>query len=410
LTFSNAFSDVTKVLVINCGSSSIKYQLLAGNSEFLAGGLLERIGERESRLHHRCLEETGQFSESHTTPLARDHREAFQHIASAFDQAGMALSGLGISAIGHRVVHGGEIFTAPTMISPEVIDAIRELIPLAPLHNPANLMGIEVCRELFPKVPQVAVFDTAFHQTMPPHAYRYAIPEDWYSQFRVRRYGFHGSSHRFVTSQAAIFLGRPTKDLNLITLHLGNGASAAAIQAGRCIDTSMGLTPLEGLVMGTRSGDLDPAVPIYMQSIANLNAREVDQALNHEAGLKALAGSNDMRELLQRMESGEPAAKLAVDLYAYRIKKYIGSYLAALGKLDALIFTGGVGENASPVRSLVCTGLERLGIAIDPQLNSRKCDIAADISAPDATVRVLVIRTNEELQIARDALEVASVS
>jgi acetate kinase len=400
-----------RVLVINCGSSSIKYQMLlmdAGN--VLAGGLLERIGEDESHLRHRSRNENGDLVEIDREVTARDHREAFSHIGEAMRTSGAFDGSAGLSAIGHRVVHGGESFTQPTLIDPAVIESIRALTPLAPLHNPANLLGIKVCRERFPQVPQVAVFDTAFHQTMPPRAYRYAVPHDWYSDHRVRRYGFHGSSHRYVANRAAEYLNRPVDRLNLITLHLGNGASAAAISGGQCVDTSMGFTPLEGLVMGTRCGDLDAAVPLHMQRVGILSVESVDHALNHESGLKALSGTNDLREVLLRTKSGDKAALLALELYCYRIKKYIGGYYAALGTIDAVIFTGGVGENASAVRSLVCTGLERLGIEIEETANACNEGAVRDIGRSGMAVRVLVIRTNEELQIARETLTAVRTS
>lgn len=399
------------VLVINCGSSSIKYQLLLmDEGRLLAGGLLERIGESESQLRHRSRNENGDLVEIAREVTARNHREAFGHIVEVMGVSVTLEGGAGLSAIGHRVVHGGETFTQPTLIDPAVIESIRALIPLAPLHNPANLLGIEVCRECFPQVPQAAVFDTAFHQTMPPWAYRYAVPHDWYQHHRVRRYGFHGSSHRYVADQAARYLNRPLDQLNLITLHLGNGASAAAIAGGLCIDTSMGFTPLEGLVMGTRCGDLDAAVPLHMQRVDNLSVESVDYALNREAGLKALAGTNDLREVLLRKDGGDEAARLALELYCYRIKKYIGAYYAALGTVDAVIFTGGVGENASAVRSLVCAGLERLGIEVEETANACNDGAVSDIGRSGASVRVLVIRTNEELQIARETLTVVQTT
>jgi acetate kinase len=397
-------TENSRVLVINCGSSSIKYQLLTSDGNMIAGGLLERIGEDPSLLRHRWHEQSGESAELQRAVVARDHREAFKHITAAMHECGMELGQMGLTAIGHRVVHGGEQFTQPTLISVEVIESIRELIPLAPLHNPANLLGIEACHQAFPEVPQVAVFDTAFHQTMPPMAYRYAVPDEWYSRHQVRRYGFHGSSHRYVADQAARFVGRPLERLNLITLHLGNGASAAAIANGRCVDTSMGFTPLEGLVMGTRCGDLDAAIPLHMQQVVGKSAERIDHVLNHESGLKALAGTNDMREILERQASGNPAAALALELYAYRIKKYIGAYFAALGSVDALIFTGGVGENAAPIRQLASQGLERLGIVLDPKANLAFRGTVGDIGQEGAPTRLLVVRTDEELQIAREAL------
>ncbi len=368
------------VLVINCGSSSVKYQLLAvDEARRLAGG------SEEVR--------------------AQDHRVAFVRLGAALRQSGALETGQ-LAAIGHRVVHGGERFHAPVRIDTRVREAIRELSVLAPLHNPANLIGIEVCGEAFPGVPQVAVFDTAFHQTLPPHAFRYAVPEAWYRRFGVRRYGFHGTSHRYVAERAAETLGRPLTALNLITLHLGNGASAAAIREGRCVDTSMGLTPLEGLVMGTRSGDLDPAVPLFVQREAGLSAEAVDAALNEDSGLQGLAGTSDMRELLAREQAGDERARLALELYGYRIRKYVGAYCAVLGRVDAIVFTGGVGENAARVRSLACAGIETLGIALDERANAAAAGEVAEIGRAGMPIRVLVVRTNEELQIAREALGV----
>jgi acetate kinase len=366
------------VLVVNCGSSSVKYQLLeVREARRLAGGVEE-------------------------VP-ARDHREAFGRIATALHRSDAAGAGQ-LAAIGHRVVHGGERFQAPARIDAEVCAAIRELAPLAPLHNPANLIGIEVCREAFPGVPQVAVFDTAFHQTLPPHAFRYAVPDAWYRRHGVRRYGFHGTSHRYVAERAAEALGRPFTALNLITLHLGNGASAAAIRAGRCVDTSMGLTPLEGLVMGTRSGDLDPAVPLFVQRTAGLTPEAADAALNQHSGLLGLAGTSDMRELLAQEQAGDERARLALELYGYRIRKYLGAYCAVLGRVDALVFTGGIGENAARVRSLACDGLDALGIALDERANGAAAGAVAEIGRAGAPVRAFVVRTNEELQIARETL------
>ncbi len=366
------------VLVINCGSSTVKYQLLAGDGgRVLAGGLEE-------------------------VP-AQDHREAFVRIGAVLRSSG-ALEAGRLAAIGHRVVHGGERFQAPARIDAEVCAAIRELAMLAPLHNPANLVGIEVCVEAFPGVPQVAVFDTAFHQTLPPHAFRYAVPDSWYRRFGVRRYGFHGTSHRYVAERTAEALGRPLAALNLITLHLGNGASAAAIRAGRCVDTSMGFTPLEGLVMGTRSGDLDPAVPLFVQRRAGLSAEAVDAALNQESGLRGLAGTSDMRELLAREQAGDEPARLALDLYCCRIRKYVGAFCAVLGRVDALVFTGGVGENAARVRGLASADLGILGIALDERANASAGGEISEIGRAGMPIRTLVVRTNEELQIARETL------
>ncbi|MGJ0485748.1 MAG: acetate/propionate family kinase [Methylomicrobium sp.] len=399
--------DALKILVINCGSSSIKYGLFAMEPDhLLANGLLERIGESVSLIRHRAENAQGELVERKQEIEAPDHRAAFAHIAAILRSAFGFEAGDGPDAIGHRVVHGGEAFSASIAIDQTVIDTIRKLIPLAPLHNPANLTGIEACRDIFPSVPQVAVFDTAFHQTMPPHAFRYAIPEVWYSGHGIRRYGFHGSSHRYVASRAADYLQRPLEDLKLITLHLGNGASAAAIQNGRCIDTSMGFTPLEGLVMGTRCGDLDAAIPLYLENVLGQSSSELQEALNRDSGLKGLCGSNDLREVLASEQAGDERARLALEVYCYRIRKYIGAYFVVLEGLDALVFTGGVGENASLIRNRVCKGLDKLGIAIDPQANDRALEEISEIGLIGHTVRVLAVRTNEELQIAREALSV----
>jgi acetate kinase len=387
------------VLVINCGSSSVKYQLVSVHTQqVLAGGLFERIGEPSSRLHHRLADAEDVIR----LVAARDHREALKHIAAVLGEGDAPLA---LAAVGHRVVHGGERFQAPALVDAEVLRTIRELSPLAPLHNPVNLIGIEVMQELLPKVAQVAVFDTAFHQSMPQCAARYAVAQSWYRQHGVRRYGFHGTSHEYVAERAAQHMQRPLARLKLITLHLGNGASAAAISGGHSIDTSMGLTPLEGLVMGTRSGDLDPAIVAYMQRVAGLDAQRVDHDLNHDSGLKGLCGSNDMREVLARAAAADEAARLALDVYCYRIKKYIGAYLAALGGLDALVFTGGIGENAAAVRGQIASGLEVLGIAVDASRNRAARGPVAEIQPEQGAIKVLVIRTNEELHIARQALQ-----
>lgn len=394
-----------KVLVINCGSSSIKYGLFAMRPErLLASGLLERIGESAGQLRHRTENAQGEAAWTRQEIQAPDHRSAFAHIAAILRHAFEMGDGREPDAIGHRVVHGGEVFSASVAVDQPVIDAIRKLIPLAPLHNPANLTGIEACREIFPSVPQVAVFDTAFHQTMPPYACRYAIPEDWYRRYGIRRYGFHGTSHRYVAGRAADYLQRPLEEINLITLHLGNGASAAAIRHGRCIDTSMGFTPLEGLVMGTRCGDLDAAVPLFLENLLGRGADELQHALNRESGLKGVCGSIDMREVLAKEEAGDERARLALAMYCYRIRKYIGAYFVVLEGIDALVFTGGVGENAPPIRNRVCQGLDKLGIAIASEANAGTYEAIVDIGQEGRPVRVLAVHTNEELQIARETL------
>ena len=389
------------ILAINCGSSSLKYQLLdMRRREMLAAGVVERIGEAEAHLQHRWRDGSGALQESAHRASVADHRAALTAVIAALRESGIAGRLEPLDAIGHRVVHGGEAFLAPARIDREVVAAIRRLIPLAPLHNPANVLGIELCLELFPQVPQVAVFDTAFHHTLPAHACRYALPQSLYTDHHLRRYGFQGTSHAYVARQAARHLGRPAASLNLISLHLGNGASAAAIAGGRSVDTSMGLTPLEGLVMGTRCGDIDPAAVFFIERATGADSGAVEALLNHDSGLKGLCGVSDMREVLARAGRGDDHARLAVDLYCYRIRKYIGAYLAVLGHVDALVFTAGIGENAPTVRDRVCRGLEALGIRLDAGRNAAAGGEIAEIHAADSPVKLLMIRTNEELEIA----------
>jgi acetate kinase len=306
--------------------------------------------------------------------------------------------------IGHRVVHGGEAFREPVSIDEKVLEAIRDQIPLAPLHNPANLMGIEAARKVFPDVPQVAVFDTAFHQSMPPHAFTYALPYSFYALHHVRRYGFHGTSHFWVAKKAAAHLEKPLRVLHLITLHLGNGASAAAIRQGRSVDTSMGMTPLEGLVMGTRCGDLDPAIPFYLKRVTGMADGELEALLNKGSGLKGICGANDMREILQMADRGEPLAQLALELYCYRVKKYLGAYFAVLGRVDAVVFTGGIGENSATIRKRCCQGLEGLGITVDDGKNEKAGEEVLEIQRNGGLVKVLAVRTNEEREIAEQTV------
>jgi len=390
---------MSRVLVLNTGSSSIKYRLFdMGGRAVLASGLLERIGEETSRLTH--------WTEG-ADPLVVDRRVAdHQEGLDAIFEALGSLSGLsaGLAAIGHRVVHGGEQFSTPAVIDDKVVEAIRELIPLAPLHNPGNLLGIETARAAFPAIPQVAVFDTAFHRTMPPRAYRYALPRDLADRLRIRRYGFHGTSHAYVSREAARHLGRPLAEVNLVTMHLGNGASVAAVAGGRSVDTSMGLTPLEGLVMGTRSGDLDPAIVFFLHREAGLAFDEIDTLLNQESGMKGLAGANDMREVERRAAGGDDLAREALDVYCYRLRKYVAAYAAVLGGVDALVFTAGVGENSHTVRASVCSGLECLGVRVDDARNQVRSQRPRTVSSDDSTVAVLVVPTNEELEIAEQTL------
>ncbi|MFC8847486.1 MULTISPECIES: acetate/propionate family kinase [unclassified Micromonospora] len=374
---------MSRVLVLNCGSSSVKYRLYAGD-EVLAKGTVERVGEPGGG--------------------TADHETAVREILDRLGPDGLA----GLAAVGHRVVHGGRRFTEPVLVDDAVFAAIEELVPLAPLHNPANLAGIRVAREALPGVPQVAVFDTAFHHTLPEAAATYAIDRDTAQRYDIRRYGFHGTSHAYVSRRTAELLGRPYAELNTITLHLGNGASACAVAGGRSVATSMGMSPLEGLVMGTRSGDLDPTVVFHLRREAGMGVDEIDDLLNHRSGLLGLAGVNDMREVLARRAAGDPAAALAFDVYTRRITGYVGAYYALLGRVDAVTFTAGVGEHAAPVRAAALAGLDRLGIAVDPARNDGEGDRV--ISPAGAEVAVCVIGTDEEREIAREARAVAEAA
>jgi acetate kinase len=385
------------VFVVNCGSSSLKYSLLDVDAErSLASGLAEEIGGAGSRLVHR-----GPDGERVLERPLRDHAAALEAVLEL-------LSPDGLVAVAHRVVHGGDRFSAPALIDDEVVAALRDLSKLAPLHNPVNIVGIEVARRAFPGLPHVAIFDTAFHHTLPPHAYAYAVPREWASRHGVRRYGFHGTSHAYVSRAAAELLGRPPEETNTIVLHLGNGASATAVAGGRSVDTSMGLTPLEGLVMGTRSGDVDPALVLHMHRTAGLEIDEIDALLNSGSGLRALAGDSDMREVHRRVEAGDEAAALALEVYCYRIRKYVGAYLAVLGRVDAIVFTAGVGENDAVTRARSLAGLEGLGIAVDAARNAARSREPRAISPDGAAVAVLVIPTDEELEMARQAAALVS--
>ncbi|MEV0650465.1 acetate kinase [Phytomonospora sp. NPDC050363] len=388
-----------KVLVVNSGSSSIKYQLLdMPEGVPVAGGAVERIGEPDGRVTHHGPGGTEERDE----PVA-DHAAGMRAMLHSFAAAGPDLSTVELTAVGHRVVHGGERFTRPTLVTDEVCEVISDLSALAPLHNPANLRGIQVAREVFPDVPHVAVFDTAFHATLPPHAYTYAVPKEWRTEHGVRRYGFHGTSHAYVSRRAAALLDSEPAGVNVIVLHLGNGASVSAVRGGVCVDTSMGLTPLEGLVMGTRSGDIDPAIVFHLRRTAGLDVDQLDDALNKHSGLLGLTGVNDMRELLKLVDGGDPDAELAFEVYCYRIRKYVGAYTAALGHVDAIVFTAGVGEHNPLVRATALKGLGDLGIRLDADRNDRNEPI---VSAPGSPIAVLVVPTNEELEIAESVLGV----
>lgn len=388
------------VLVVNAGSSSLKYQVLdAETGETAATGLVERIGG-PGRLRHTS---DGRTHEQDVT--CRDHAEALDAARAALREHGPDLGGLGLFAVGHRVVHGGPDFTEPVVIDDDVVATIEELVPLAPLHNPANLEGIRGARSAFPDVPQVAVFDTAFHQTLPAEAFTYAVPPEWRERHRVRRYGFHGTSHSYVSRRTAELLGRSPDHCNVIVLHLGNGASACAVRGGRSIDTSMGISPLEGLVMGTRSGDVDPALGAYLERVAGLDTAAYDTALNKASGMKGLAGVSDLREVEDRADAGDEDAILALDVMTYRLRKYVGAYAVVLGRVDAIAFTGGIGENSTVVRRAVLDGLGALGVELDATANDGG-EPERRVTTADSSIAAWVVPTNEELEIARACLAV----
>ncbi|MCF1183368.1 acetate kinase [Marichromatium gracile] len=395
-----------KVLVLNSGSSSIKYQLFRSEDwTAIASGMVARIGETEGEMRLEWLDADGVMQRDQNDLAVPSHQEGIDFIVETLQSHGVLGDVSELSAIGHRVVHGGPHFKHPVIVDADVLAELHEVIPLAPLHNPGHLAGIEVARKHFPSVPSVVVFDTAFHQTMPPTAYRYAIPEYLYTEHRIRRYGFHGTSHHYVAKRAAELLGKPLEQCNLITMHLGNGASASAIRNGRCVDTSMGLTPLEGLMMGTRCGDMDPAVPIYLSKHLGLNAEAIDHMLNRQSGLLGICGVNDMREVVRLAERGNERAELALGMMTHRLKKYIGAYYAELGAVDAIVFTGGIGENSTEVRAGACAGLEALGIELDAAANAGRADEAGlRISTAESRVQLWVIPTNEELEIAQQTL------
>lgn len=394
-----------KILVLNCGSSSIKYQLIDTEKEIvMAKGLVERIGMSSAVLTH--------------TPYGKekvrivgeilDHTIAIEYVIAVLMSPthGVLKDKNEIDAVGHRVVHGGETFSGSVLITDRVVKALVDNIELAPLHNPPNIKGIEAAKAHLPNTPQCGVFDTSFHSTMPEHAYLYGIPYELYKRYKIRKYGFHGTSHRFVSQKAALMLGKPVEELKIITAHLGNGSSMAAINGGKSVDTTMGFTPLEGLIMGTRCGDMDPSVILYIMSKEGLNMAEANTLMNKHSGLIGLSGdSSDMREIESGVMEGDKRAKRAFDAFTYRIKKYVGSYIAALGGCDALVFTGGIGENSPMVRNAVCSNMEFLGIKIDEERNLNvkgECAVSSD----DSKVKVLRIPTNEELVIALDTEQI----
>jgi len=403
-----------KVLVLNSGSSSLKYQLIDSETEdVLAKGLAERIGGASDvgKVTHQT---TGREKTSIETKMA-DHAQAIDHVfAMLTDPVYGAVKDVSeISAVGHRVLHGGERFVHPTLVNEEVVSAIEDLSDLGPLHNPANAKGIRACMKLMPGTPQVAVFDTAFHATMPDYAYTYALPYKYYTDYGIRRYGFHGTSHRYVTGQAQKMLaqiGMDTAKTKIITCHLGNGSSMAAVVGGKVQDTSMGVTPAEGLIMGTRAGDMDPAILPYIMKKLNASAEDLDNLINKKSGLLGISGvSSDMRDVESLADEGNKRAKLALDMFWYRIRKYVGAYAVAMSGLDAIVFTGGIGENSSITREKVCEGLDFLGIELDEQKNNTLRG-PADISCSSGKVRIFLIPTNEERIIARETVEVVGNS
>ncbi|WIV10820.1 acetate kinase [Proteiniborus sp. MB09-C3] len=390
-----------KILVINCGSSSLKYQLIDMSNEYvLAKGLAERIGIEGSRIKHKP---TGKEEVLIEKPMD-NHKVALGIVLNAIvdPNHGVIKSMDEIGAVGHRVVHGGEKFSESVVIDDSVMKAINDCVELAPLHNPPNITGIEACQELMPNTPMVAVFDTAFHQTMEPDNYIYPIPYEFYEKYKIRRYGFHGTSHKYVSLRAAEILGKDIKDLNIVTCHLGNGSSVCAVQGGKSMDTSMGFTPLEGLAMGTRSGDIDPAIIPFIMDKENMTFEEVNDMLNKKSGVLGISGlSSDFRDLEVATEEGNERAKLAIDVFVNRVKKYVGAYVATMCRIDALVFTAGIGENSGYIREKVCEGLECLGIKIDSELNNVRGK-EAQLNRDLTSTSIFVIPTNEELMIARD--------
>ncbi|MGM0602795.1 MAG: acetate/propionate family kinase [Bacillota bacterium] len=396
-----------KILVINCGSSSIKYKLFQMEEEkVLADGLVQRIGIEDSFLEY----ENFSGDEIKIEQDIPDHKTGLKMVIDTLlsEEHGVVENVEEIEAVGHRVVHGAEEFADSVYITDEVIKKMEECSDLAPLHNPPNLVGIKVCQELFPGKPQIGVFDTAFHQSMPEKAYIYALPYEFYEKHGVRRYGFHGTSHRYVAKRASEILERPLSELKIITCHLGNGASIAAVKNGKSVDTSMGLTPLEGLVMGTRCGDIDPAIVPFIMEKENLTASEMDNIMNKESGLYGVSGvSSDSRDVEEAAESGNHRAEIALELFNYRVKKYIGAYTAAMGGVDVIVFTAGIGENAVETREEIISGLEYLGLEFDSEANNCRGKEAV-ITSEDSEVKVMVIPTDEELVIARDTKEIVT--
>lgn len=396
-----------KVLVLNCGSSSLKYQLVdMDNEAVLCKGLVERIGIEGSILKH---EKDGMEGKHIVEEPMKDHKDAIGHVLSAVadSKVGAVKEMSEIDAVGHRIVHGGEKFASSAVLTDEVIAAIKDCSDLAPLHNPANLMGVEACKAILPDVPMVAVFDTAFHQTMPKKSFMYGLPHELYTKHGVRRYGFHGTSHLYVSQKAAEMLGKKPEEVKIITCHLGNGASITAVDGGKSVDTSMGLTPLEGLIMGTRCGDIDPAIIPFVMKKEGLDADGVDKLMNKESGVYGMTGiSSDFRDIEDAAAEGNELAINALDAYAQRVKKYIGAYVAEMNGVDAIVFTAGLGENGISMREMICADMDFMGIKLDAEKNNVRGKDRI-ISADDSKVKVLLIPTNEELMIARDTLRLS---
>ncbi|QHT70050.1 acetate kinase [Rhodocytophaga rosea] len=396
------------LFVINSGSSSIKYQLFHMPAEkVVCSGLVERIGLEDAVITHKVYKDDQQEVIPLTLPIP-DHGIGLAEVVKLLtdDKIGVIQNPQEIQVVGHRVVHGGESFAQTAIITEATKAEIKKLFPLAPLHNPSNFLGIEVAEQIFPKATQIAVFDTAFHQTMPAKAFRYAIPEEFYTKLGIRAYGFHGTSHKYVADRAIAYLSK--KDTNLITIHLGNGCSMSAVKNGICVDTSMGLGPMNGLIMGTRSGDIDQSVIFYLVNQLGYDLKEVNTILNKKSGMLGLTGFSDMRDITKAIELGDMHAQLAYDMYAYRIKKYMGAYAAVLNGLDAIVFTAGVGENDKKIRELICREMEYLGITIDVARNNSSDKDMREINTAEARVKVLVIPTNEELEIARQCFDLVS--
>jgi acetate kinase len=396
-----------KILVLNAGSSSLKYSVYEGEElDLLAKGVIEKIGDSNGKITHK-YRKSGSLNEVVLEEKIADHYQALQTVVSLLidKEHGVILDVNEINSVGHRVVHGGEYFSSPQLIDSDLKTKVKELVPLAPLHNPPNILGIEVSEEIFSQATQVAVFDTAFHQTIPEYAYRYAVPEKYYSEYGIRLYGMHGTSHRFIVKETAKYLKKGRDEINLITIHLGNGCSISAVKGGKSIDTSLGFSPLPGLVMGTRSGDIDPSIIFHLIRQHGFSYQEIETTLNKESGLKGLTGFTDLRDIHKKRKGGDKAAELALEIYCYRIKKYIGAYLAAIGPLDAIVFTAGVGENDSFVRAKTLDGLEHLGIKLDLEENNKIESGIRELHHSESSIKLLVVPTDEEKQIALSALK-----